>query len=269
MSEILDFKQAISLSAKLGQGKKWIRIATLTDKCAGLIMLSNGWNVHNSTPILIAFSFGDNRYDADLDFRVKLIVGSTYVFKKARVIYLKGATKADAYIEVWQDLAEESSFRVDCNPVIGVNPCLQIGSISEGYTAKEFELTESGGVKRCTLFAVRQKGVQHERYYGTLKQGAKYHPAKCYALPGSNEEFRRVQAVGMLHYGRNDHLCKSSGRMGGLVEIRNSRSVGSRHCRNTEVVSSYARRSGAQFQRHDLGALEKSLNGVVGKEVAA
>ena len=145
MSEILDFKQAISISANLGQGQKWIRIATLTQRCAGLIMLTNIWYYHNSTPILIAFSFSDNRYSADADLRVKLIVGSTYIFKKARIVYLKGVSIADAYLEVWQEFAGEDTFRVDCNPLIGVSPCIQVGSIPEGYTAKEFELTESGG----------------------------------------------------------------------------------------------------------------------------
>lgn len=168
MSELLDFKQAISISADLGQGQKWIRIATLTERCAGLIMLTNRWRYHNSTPILIAFSFGDNRYHADADFRAKLIVGSTYIFKKARIVYLKGASIADAYLEVWQEFAEEDTFRVDCNPLIGVSPCIQVGSIPEGYTAKEFELTESGGGVR--RFTILRKGGRHELYSRTSRQ---------------------------------------------------------------------------------------------------
>ena len=173
MSEILDFKQAISISADLGQGQKWIRIATLTERCAGMIMLTNRWHYHNSTPILIAFSFGDNRFSADADFRVKLIIGSTYIFKKARIVYLKGGTLADAYLEVWQEFAEEDTFRVDCTPLIGASPCIQLGSIPEGYTAKEFELTESGGVKSFLLYAVKPLSEKGGRHEGIIKNEKK------------------------------------------------------------------------------------------------
>ena len=274
MSEILDFREATTIAdVNLGNGAKWIRVARLKSpgSCgvAGFITLSNMFVVNPPTPVLIAYSYSDNRFGSESRNRVKSVIGETSGFSKARIVFKEGNTAIDAFLEIWASRPSDSRFQVSAMPALGMEPCLELGVVPEGYTAQEFELTELGGVKCCTLFAVRQKGVQHERCYGTHKQGAKYHPAKCYALPGSNEEFRRVQAVGMLHYGRNDHLCKSSGRMGGLVEIRNSRSVGSRHCRNTEVVSSFTWRSLAQFQRYDLGTLEKSLNGVAGKEVAA
>ena len=153
--------------------ERWIRIAEVPGGTISLgeVFVTNSYYSLCPRPIILSFCFSDSRWGNPQYSTVNLLCGTTAVFTKARLVHPNQvASVQPCYIEVY--VSRKTERRIISGSIFLNNAtlCNEVGSIPEGYLAKEFDLTESvnrGGVNRCTYFAEWRKGGLHERYNGT------------------------------------------------------------------------------------------------------
>ena len=151
-----------------GEGQKWVRVLTIKDASAGLIMVRSGYYMKHPVALLLAYSVSDTRYTQDFPPIAKALISPTNnkVLTKARIVYPKSTTNMmDIYLEVWVDAATERNIYTETLFTHCAEPTLELGSIPEGYIAVEYDTTTplGGGVNRCTYFAEWRKGGWHEQ----------------------------------------------------------------------------------------------------------
>ena len=131
-------------AVNLGQGEKWIRILTMKGASSGIFSFWNTWN-HNSPDILmLAFRFPDNRFSAPSSFQIKAIFAEKVTFDKVRLVYKPSSSViTEAYLEIHQKALYENTFYLDIpSNIRNVVPKIELGSIPEGYTSKEFNIAD-------------------------------------------------------------------------------------------------------------------------------
>ena len=127
--------------------ERWVRIVEIIPSSGisvGEFFVANGYYSYCPRPVILAFCFADSRWKNPALSAVKLLCGGTTVFTKARLVHPdEASTVQPCYIEVY--VSRKTERRIISGSIFLNNAtlCNEVGSIPDGYTSKEFDLTES------------------------------------------------------------------------------------------------------------------------------
>ncbi|MDE6296231.1 MAG: hypothetical protein K2L89_00140, partial [Muribaculaceae bacterium] len=70
----------------IDQTPQWIRVAKFSDTATGVFTIVNRWYNYGSDPLMIAYAFPSSQLNAAMYTRINVLVGSSPVFTKARIV---------------------------------------------------------------------------------------------------------------------------------------------------------------------------------------
>ncbi|MDE5808164.1 MAG: hypothetical protein K2H76_08605 [Muribaculaceae bacterium] len=125
--------------------ERWVRIAEVPGSTISLgeVFVSNSYYTYCPNPIILSFCFSDSRWKNPQYSAVNLLCGTTRVFTRARLVHPNNSTSVQpCYIEVY--VSRKTERRIISGSIFLNNAtlCNEAGSIPDGYTSKEFDLTE-------------------------------------------------------------------------------------------------------------------------------
>lgn len=199
-------KATITIPESVSAG--WVRIAESSSTDGVMLTIYHSWYNLAPVPTVLILSLCPAHFSANSKSSVKVINVGNYT-TKLRVVYPDGGnTKYSSYVEIYIPDTSNNKFFVNIanNRSTDLLSQYQAGSIPEGYTAKEFDITKTawGGVKRCapiscnSLPSEGQKGGHHE-------QGDK-HQRRSYTLLVKGGNIQRIAQ-------RDNDRCPGSERV--------------------------------------------------------
>ena len=171
------FKNFVSKNLGVQEDGTWLRVLEFMGCCSGLVSVGASWGSSAPRTILIAYAIHTLAIGQASTSNVGRLWGGTAQFSKARVVYTLAGVTGNAYLEVLNS-QKNSIFIVDAFGASWAKAMCEIGSIPEGYAAKEFDLSTpiyGGGVNtnRSISYAILQKGGLRDGYERTYQ-----HPAE-------------------------------------------------------------------------------------------